>query len=431
MSVDPLIFLNNRFKLAMNKHYKVYKLNLIVILFTFLFSCGSTEKSPSKSKNYSAVDTLTINKDFSRRLKTSELIDTYSTILLKKDKGDPIGNFDHVQIGENVIVVSDYINRAVYCFDKQGNFLFPIGHKGKGPGEYDKINDILIEEDKYVTILDGSRNMLTYDLKTGKFLYDRKTNLWALSFAKIGEYYCFHAGFMNNSDSYKDLKHNITLLDYDTENTAKIQNKFFPYPKNSSSLVQYGFLGIWKSIDTDPIYFNQLDYNFYKLKKDKVIPIFTIEFEDDIEKIDFADKKVDVNKKFDKGYFRDPDAYRLVEFAETNTHFALRMAYGRKGFFFLYDKKTGNNKSFTMLEDDLRSGLAYNQIQAIYQDKFVTIFQPHVVNYAYQQIISQPDSEAVLQKIKEENPNYYQALISSENVDSTDYLMVMYTYKEF
>ena len=107
------------------------------------------------------------------------------------------------------------------------------------------------------------------------------------------------------------------------------------------------------------------------------------------------------------------------------------MAYGRKGFFFLYDKKTGNNKSFTMLEDDLRSGLAYNQIQAIYQDKFVTIFQPHVVNYAYQQIISQPDSEAVLQKIKEENPNYYQALISSENVDSTDYLMVMYTYKEF
>ena len=83
-----------------------------------------------------------------------------------------------------------------------------------------------------------------------------------------------------------------------------------------------------------------------------------------------------------------------------------------------------------MLEDDLRSGLAYNQIDAIYQDQLVAIFQPYVVNFAYQRITSQPDSEAVLQKIKEENPNYYQALISSENEASTDYLLVMYTYKE-
>ena len=327
----------------MSKYYKVYQLNLIIILFTFLFSCGSTEKSSSESKNYSAVDTLTIDKYSSKRLKTSELIDSHSTILLKKDKGDPIGNFNQVQIGKNVIVVSDYINHAVYCFDKQGNYLFQIGHQGKGPGEYEQILDILIEEDKYVTLLDDSRKILTYDLKTGKFLFERKTNLWARSFAKIGEYYCFHAGFMNNSDSYKDLKHNIILLDYDTENTPKIQEKFFPYPKNSSSLVHFGYHKIWKSIDTDPIYFNKLDYNFYKLKQDKVIPIYTLEFEDGIEKIDYTDKKLNLNNKFDRSDFNDPNTYKVVDFAETTTHFAIILAYGRKGFFYLYNKKTGKN----------------------------------------------------------------------------------------
>lgn len=44
------------------------------------------------------------------------------------------------------LYVFDQRKPAVYVFDESGNFLREIAQKGEGPGEYQTITDILIDE---------------------------------------------------------------------------------------------------------------------------------------------------------------------------------------------------------------------------------------------------------------------------------------------
>lgn len=68
------------------------------------------------------------------------------------------------------IYVMDRKIPACYVFDKDGNFLYPIGKVGNGPGEYYQIEDCAINEAKQeFMLLDCNGIWFVYDL-SGKFL---------------------------------------------------------------------------------------------------------------------------------------------------------------------------------------------------------------------------------------------------------------------
>ena len=68
------------------------------------------------------------------------------------------------------IYVVDRKIPACYVFDKDGNFLYPIGKVGNGPGEYYQIEDCAINEAKQeFMLLDCNGIWFVYDL-SGKFL---------------------------------------------------------------------------------------------------------------------------------------------------------------------------------------------------------------------------------------------------------------------
>jgi hypothetical protein len=74
-----------------------------------------------------------------------------------------------------IALTSKYIfpwdSRAIYQFDRSGNFIRKIGKNGKGPGEYQLVRDIVADESKSLLYVlpNSTRNILVYDFN-GKYI---------------------------------------------------------------------------------------------------------------------------------------------------------------------------------------------------------------------------------------------------------------------
>lgn len=91
-----------------------------------------------------------------------------------------VGN-SSVTISENYILVGSHKQNPCKLFDKKGNFIATVGAFGQGPGEYQNIYDLAIDEKEGLIYILGwtTQNILVYDLQ-GKFLKTIPTGLTVL-----------------------------------------------------------------------------------------------------------------------------------------------------------------------------------------------------------------------------------------------------------
>lgn len=71
----------------------------------------------------------------------SEIVDSCRIIKFENREGAYIGNIDGIAFTETNILVYNQ-GQNLMAFDYEGNYLYPIGHKGKGPFEYLYINGL-------------------------------------------------------------------------------------------------------------------------------------------------------------------------------------------------------------------------------------------------------------------------------------------------
>lgn len=81
-----------------------------------------------------------------------------------------LSKISKISVSESFLFVSD--SYRLLEFDRSGRYIRLIGSQGRGPGEYDKIWDIAINEaDREIFILSSGRKILVYDFD-GKFIRD-------------------------------------------------------------------------------------------------------------------------------------------------------------------------------------------------------------------------------------------------------------------
>ena len=81
-----------------------------------------------------------------------------------------MAQIDKVLVHKKTIYLLDARQNIVFVFNDNGNFLFKINQKGRGPEEYNFLNDININPyEQTLELLDPMGNLLTFDT-TGKFI---------------------------------------------------------------------------------------------------------------------------------------------------------------------------------------------------------------------------------------------------------------------
>ncbi len=178
------------------------------------------------------------------------------------------GSLGVIYISDDMIIINDNQQSAIFCYDSKGNLLHHFGHKGQGPGEYANLGYANYNvEEKSITIFDdASAKLLTYTLD-GKCLEEKVIDKWVGKATHIthidGDY-----TYINNTSDGSSL---ISVLDKD----YKTVGQYFDFDSTATAwdktFIAY-FLA--RSNTTDKYLINRsFDDTVYVLDNAKLLPV--------------------------------------------------------------------------------------------------------------------------------------------------------------
>lgn len=137
----------------------------------------------------------------------------------------------------NILQTKDYFFlpwiEKLFQYTRDGKFVRTIGRKGNGPGEFNWIMQIDVDEEKgLVYMLTTSAKINIYSIETGKFIRAMKTpSMEAGDFAMLRTQDTIAATFIRNNNGRR--KERIYLSDLKGD-TLKIFNRWDLFELNSS-----------------------------------------------------------------------------------------------------------------------------------------------------------------------------------------------------
>lgn len=111
---------------------------------------------------------------------------TFESILPLKANDSSLINFiGKVYIVTNGYVLWDNFEHNIFKYDKSGHCLWKITNKGRGPGEFLRINDICLDaSEEYLYVLDGmdQSKVIKYEITSGQYVTEHKIAFKAYAF---------------------------------------------------------------------------------------------------------------------------------------------------------------------------------------------------------------------------------------------------------
>jgi len=179
---------------------------LLIAILAVFFSCYPKRENQEKItfQNVLSIDTYQ-----DTNLKFSQFCDSVKNISLETNETSLIGNIQKVLIYEGwIFVVDKEMTNSVYIFKDNGEFIKVINHRGKGPKEYQQIEDITIDKNNNELVLldNDGKKILFYDF-FGNYQSEVHIDFWASSIAYIGSNH-----FLFDLSSYHE-GHNLLITD--------------------------------------------------------------------------------------------------------------------------------------------------------------------------------------------------------------------------
>jgi hypothetical protein len=221
--------------------------------------------------NPHSIFTITkFNEDI--RFDWQSMIKIEKIIPLETNANSILGEFTKGIVKENKILVFDNRNRSLKVFDENGKFLFPVGAKGNGPGEYNDLRDFSLT-DKDIWCLDDKK-INCFDFATGKYKSNIKfetksLNPTCLLFYNPDNYYLWESN--PYSSSSKEPLYRLVQL-----KSGKQTRSYFKWDHFSVDGVRF-LDAINKSSILIPA---SGEYEIYKITKDSIFIAFEIDFKD-------------------------------------------------------------------------------------------------------------------------------------------------------
>lgn len=133
----------------------------IVVLNAIMFTCCE-QKSINDSH-----ETLKINPHGAdENINLSEIADSVICIKLKTDSNDILGRVRNIIIRKKYIYAVDASQKAVFVFDKRGDFVAKLDKRGQGADEYVFIGPVFVDEnEEFIELIDykgGNSTKLKY-----------------------------------------------------------------------------------------------------------------------------------------------------------------------------------------------------------------------------------------------------------------------------
>lgn len=256
---------------------KTFSLYWVMIILISNLSC--------KSENIKEIEVKEeINIEEGEKIQLSKLIDSFTYITLE-DK-ELIGKIYKLKVTDDSFYIHDNLGKSLLKYSHSGEFVYKISKHGRGPGEYIRITDFIIDNAGGVQILNvGSHKRLWFDEK-GNYL--KETEIKSMDFnhsylndSTIISYH--HPGMkLKSKYAFHVWDHHLNTLMNEDIKFEKYKDKFlngslYPFSKYQNTINFCGdFSNIIYSINklgaAQPKY--RLNFNYYEWPPEKMYKEF-------------------------------------------------------------------------------------------------------------------------------------------------------------
>lgn len=209
------------------------KLKYLLFFFSILAGCSNSGKTDKQE--VIVIDVPLQMTD--HEVMMSSFVDSILYIPLETNNECLIGSVDKIIVTDNDYYIIDKdVTCSILCFEKSGKFVRKISERGVAPGQYVKITDVNVREDK-IYIWDCSLRKLFIFSTDGYFEREIKTNYWADSFFVLDDSWVAFCGDYKPNKEYfqKDLCPNLLFFNIDTNQT--VSDLFFNKDIDNSGII--------------------------------------------------------------------------------------------------------------------------------------------------------------------------------------------------
>jgi hypothetical protein len=125
----------------------------ITVVVIFMVACAS----PSQIE---ALSSIVIPNRIDSNVNLASLISSIEKIQLETNENALLGLIKDVILYNNKFYIND--GNQILVFDKNGNFLFKLGKKGDGPGEYKFINSMTIDFKSNLIYISSNKKLIVF-----------------------------------------------------------------------------------------------------------------------------------------------------------------------------------------------------------------------------------------------------------------------------
>lgn len=295
-------------------------LALLLIFFVFI-SCNNKN---SLKKNYSTID---FENSISKDLYLSEISDSLRFILLEYDKENLVGNIINYKITKDYIFIVD-AQQKLFVFDKDGKLISTIFFRGRGPAEYNYIEDFTIDPDQnHVFILDPSSfKILKYTIN-GEFIKNfpiKFGNAAHISYLDDDKY-CIYQSSRFSADNF-----NLFITDSSFNTISEIS---YHGERDFVKSLPYLMTIQWYSFSNNVFYKEAFQDTIFKINSGGNIKPHIL--------LDFGDKSMPEKYFTSTKYYQmgSDNFYQLTNILESDKYIFLEIYYENKRNYYLYEKE--------------------------------------------------------------------------------------------
>jgi len=247
------------------------KLLSTLIIIGFFISCEYTNEN---NKIFSSK-TIKIPKK-EKIIKASDIISDMNIIKLEKTKHSYIGKIVKLEFFNDNIFIQDKNSQKLFVFDNKGYFVKAFNKQGKGPGEYEILEDFIIDtENKTLEIFDKQNNkIIIYNLYDFSYIKSFSIPIESVfKFIKNEDYYYFQTNATKNKIDDKSTNSDIIAFNTRTLEITPLFNN------NTSSYNKFlEFNNVFYKNNYDDIFVSLAwEQTIYHINKNLIYPIITID----------------------------------------------------------------------------------------------------------------------------------------------------------
>lgn len=153
-----------------NDMYKLLSALCVLFFVSFLeLGCGHGSNGGVNRQSESYV------WEKGEDLKICDFVDSVEYIPLEETPQSYLRQIDKLVVEGSRLLVYDHIGRnQVVAFDKNGNYLYCVGRKGRGPGEYVRMCNFTVDSNYIYIINDIAPSVMFFSVLDGSFVKEKK-----------------------------------------------------------------------------------------------------------------------------------------------------------------------------------------------------------------------------------------------------------------